>query len=78
MQDVRDFFIWYSAFSFSEELTPNKARPSKQLVHIACRMLAPETRHESDEPNLRPQTQTIHGDCPKLLSIRGPIFRFLL
>jgi len=22
--DVRDFFIWYSAFSFSEELTPNK------------------------------------------------------
>lgn len=22
--DVREFFIWYSAFSFSEELTPNK------------------------------------------------------
>ena len=20
----------------------------------------------------------LHGDCPKLLSIRGPIFRFLL
>ena len=25
LQDVREFFIWYSAFSFSEELTPNKA-----------------------------------------------------
>ncbi|CAJ1358152.1 unnamed protein product [Effrenium voratum] len=22
--DVREFFIWYSAFSFSEEMTPNK------------------------------------------------------
>ena len=21
---MREFFIWYSAFSFSEELTPNK------------------------------------------------------
>ena len=23
-KDVREFFIWYSAFSFSEEMTPNK------------------------------------------------------